>query len=53
MQRVTINISSLRTENAIGECILLEVLQLKKVVTPKCAIFTELFTEVVEDEGEG
>jgi len=36
------------TANAVGECISLEVLQHKKVVTLKCAIFTSLSTEVVE-----
>jgi hypothetical protein len=35
--------------DAVRECILLEVLQRKKVVTLKCAIFTGLSTEVVEE----
>jgi hypothetical protein len=38
----------MRDQIVVGECILLEVLQLKKVVTLKFAIFTGLFTEVVE-----
>jgi len=40
----------MRRSNVIGECISLEVLQPKKVVTLKLAIFTGLSTEVVEVE---
>jgi hypothetical protein len=38
------------TANAVRKCISLEVLQLKKVVTLKFAIFTGLSTEAVEEE---
>ena len=48
---MAINCSSLNgIVNAVGECISLEVLQPKKLVTPKCAIFTSFSTEVVEDK---
>jgi len=49
IRTISINISSLTgLQNVALECNLLEVLQRKKVVTSRRAIFTELFTEVVE-----
>jgi hypothetical protein len=40
----------MRHQIAANECISLEVLQLKKVVILKFAIFTGLSTEAVEEE---